>query len=82
MNAHEFRQNWASSSVIVNVCRSCKDHPKGNGQQCFLSSVPHILFLTFCPCGLTEPGMEILPVAPLSEVGFVKSKLNSKHCEH
>lgn len=82
MNAREFRQNWASSSVIVNVCRSRKDHPKGNGQQCFLSYVPQICPSHLIPCGLMEPRMEILHVAPISEVDSAKSKLSSKHCEH
>lgn len=54
MNAHEFRQNWASISVMVDFCRRCKDHPKGNGQHCFCP-----MRLMFCPCGLIKPGPNV-----------------------
>lgn len=82
MNVHAFRQNWASVSVTVDFCRSCKDHPKGNGQQCFLSHAPDTLFLSVL-VPLVESGsqhrMRMLLAAPIYD--SAKRKLSSKHHE-
>lgn len=81
MNAHEFRQNWTSVSITVDFCMSCKDYPKGNGQQCFLSHAPHILSLQ-AHQAWSQRGMGMLLAAPNSVVDSAKRNLSSKHRKH